>query len=501
MAKVKIPLEMADGIKVRNMEELREHFDIKKVVGYFLDGKLHKWLEDRYYDDELDAIEKIDKSSDNLAEELCNIFNVEQDTSEIVIEEISKSNERLDVIREITDDDKLINQADRIARDQEELDQLVSAGEKKIFLLEGAFEINLKYENVKYIGLNSPIVHIPSKTLVPFEKKNIRFENIEFDSKYKELERKNIISNPFVITRDRLLYVDSSGKLIFAHVGDLAYNLVKIYNNDVSNVLKDNSSEKRKVSVEKYFGDCSDERIIGVCASGDMYGAISESGNVYTWSNDEKVNKIDGITDIIQMECGLNKYFALDKQGALIIWDKDGKKFNMSFDGKNIKQISVAFGLALGLDTEGKVFVVASTKEDSRMNIPTELPSIKKIVVGKDAVYALSDEGKVFAWGNKYSCQIPDDLPEIKDIGISDECTPIVDVNGIIYLCGRKEEIRAYKTKLKEMPKVKSVIGEMFDYIWCISTDNELYRNNRKMNLKRRGQDEFEIKIYNKENV
>jgi len=501
MAKVKIPLEVANGFMARNIEELKENFDIKKVVGYFLDGKLHKWLEDRYYDDELEAIEKLSETDERLADKLCEIFNVVQDTSSIVVGEISKSNERLDVIREITDDDKLINQADRIARDQEELDQLVSAGEKKIFLLEGSFEINLKYENVRYIGLNNPIVHIPSKTLVPFGKKNIRFENLEFDSKYKELERKNIISNPFAITRDRLLYVDSSGKLIFAHVGDLAYNLVKIYNNDVSNVLMDNSSEKRKVSVEKYFGDCSDERIIGICASGDMYGAISESGNVYTWSNDEKVNKIDGITDIIQMECGLNKYFALDKQGALIIWDKDGKKFNMSFDGKNIKQISVAFGLALGLDTEGKVFVVASTKEDSRMNIPTELPSIKKIVVGKDAVYALSDEGKVFAWGNKYSCQIPDDLPEIKDIGISDECTPIVDVNGIIYLCGRKEEIRAYKTKLKEMPKVKSVIGEMFDYIWCISTDNELYRNNRKMNLKRRGQDEFEIKIYNKENV
>ena len=133
------------------------------------------------------------------------------------------------------------------------------------------------------------------------------------------------------------------------------------------------------------------------------------------------------------------------------------------------------------------------------MNIPTELPSIKKIVVGKDAVYALSDEGKVFAWGNKYSCQIPDDLPEIKDIGISDECTPVVDVNGIIHLCGRKEEIRAYKTKLKEMPKVKSVIGEMFDYIWCISTDNELYRNNHKMKLKRRKQDEEVITIYNAE--
>ena len=152
MAKVKIPLEMADGIKVRNIEELREHFDIKKVVGYFLDGKLHKWLEDRYYDDELEAIEKLDESNVNLAEELCNIFNVEQDTSEIVIEEISKSNERLDVIREITDDDKLINQADRIARDQDELDKLVAVGEKKIYLLKGTFTIDLNYENVKYIG-------------------------------------------------------------------------------------------------------------------------------------------------------------------------------------------------------------------------------------------------------------------------------------------------------------------------------------------------------------
>ena len=78
MAKVKIPLEMSNGVMVRNIDELREHFDIKKVVGYFLHRELHKWLEDRYYDEELEAIKKLDESSVDLADVLCKIFGVVQ---------------------------------------------------------------------------------------------------------------------------------------------------------------------------------------------------------------------------------------------------------------------------------------------------------------------------------------------------------------------------------------------------------------------------------------
>lgn len=33
MAKVKIPLEVANGFMARNMEELKENFDIKKGCG------------------------------------------------------------------------------------------------------------------------------------------------------------------------------------------------------------------------------------------------------------------------------------------------------------------------------------------------------------------------------------------------------------------------------------------------------------------------------------
>ena len=41
---------MKDGAEVRNIEDLREHFDIDVVVGYFLDGRLFRWLENFYYD-------------------------------------------------------------------------------------------------------------------------------------------------------------------------------------------------------------------------------------------------------------------------------------------------------------------------------------------------------------------------------------------------------------------------------------------------------------------
>lgn len=51
---IKFPLKMKNDIEVRDLEGLKENFDIKKVVGYFLDGKLLKWLEARYYEEELE---------------------------------------------------------------------------------------------------------------------------------------------------------------------------------------------------------------------------------------------------------------------------------------------------------------------------------------------------------------------------------------------------------------------------------------------------------------
>jgi len=77
MAKVKFPLEMANGTMVRNLDELKENFDIKKVIGYFLDGKLQTWLEDRYYDEEFEALSKLDENDSDLSIKLCSVFGID----------------------------------------------------------------------------------------------------------------------------------------------------------------------------------------------------------------------------------------------------------------------------------------------------------------------------------------------------------------------------------------------------------------------------------------
>lgn len=57
MAKiVKIPLVMKNGVKVTDIGALKENFDLDLVIGYFFDGKLGKWLIDRYYEDEAEAL-------------------------------------------------------------------------------------------------------------------------------------------------------------------------------------------------------------------------------------------------------------------------------------------------------------------------------------------------------------------------------------------------------------------------------------------------------------
>lgn len=39
MVKIKKPLEVANGVQARNLKELKENFDLEKIVGYYYDGK------------------------------------------------------------------------------------------------------------------------------------------------------------------------------------------------------------------------------------------------------------------------------------------------------------------------------------------------------------------------------------------------------------------------------------------------------------------------------
>lgn len=154
MAKVKIPLVMKNGEKAKDMESLRENFDIESAIGYFLDGKLVKWLNDRYYEEEAEAVTQLDKSDANLPEKLCEIFGVNYSGGEeIDPEEIVRRKERLSRLKQLTDDESVLGEVDLVAFDQEELAELYDRGAEKIYLCEGTFQIPKSKQDLEYIPL------------------------------------------------------------------------------------------------------------------------------------------------------------------------------------------------------------------------------------------------------------------------------------------------------------------------------------------------------------
>lgn len=151
MAKVKIPLIMKNGEKAKDMESLREYFDVETVIGYFLDGKLSKWLDDRYYEEEAEAVAQLKQDDPQLASKLCSIFEVEYtEGDEIGTKEIMRRKERLAHLRQLTDDEEILRKIDCVAFDQEELAELYDRGVETIYLCEGKFKIPKSKQDLTY---------------------------------------------------------------------------------------------------------------------------------------------------------------------------------------------------------------------------------------------------------------------------------------------------------------------------------------------------------------
>ena len=98
--KVRFPLEMDNGVEVRSLEELRENFSFSRILGYFYDGKLITWLQDRYASDIAEAIEQIEKDDEQLSRKICKIFEVTYDENfEDEIEKFEERKRKLELIK------------------------------------------------------------------------------------------------------------------------------------------------------------------------------------------------------------------------------------------------------------------------------------------------------------------------------------------------------------------------------------------------------------------
>ena len=185
--KIRFPLEMKDGIEVRDLEELRENFSLERVLFYLADGKLDIWLRDRYLDELADAVAALDKADEEINKKICNIFEVEYVQEEASLEKAVEIKRKMEMLEEFVDADEYLDVINQIAFDQEDLYGLLDEGENVIYLCGDRFSVPLGKKGIKYIGINNPIAVISSKEKVSFEEKDILFENVRFDEKYQKI--------------------------------------------------------------------------------------------------------------------------------------------------------------------------------------------------------------------------------------------------------------------------------------------------------------------------
>lgn len=186
--KIRFPLEMKDGIEVRNLEELKENFSLERILFYLTDGKLETWLRDRYEDGLADAIAGLEREDKELNRKICEIFEVEYvPEGEADLEKVAERKRKMELLKEYTEDEQYAKVIDQTAFEQDELYDLLDEGKTTIYLCGEKFSVPLGKEGIRYVGINTPVVVISSKEKIDFEKKGIIFENIRFDEKYQKI--------------------------------------------------------------------------------------------------------------------------------------------------------------------------------------------------------------------------------------------------------------------------------------------------------------------------
>ena len=162
---VKFPLKMADGAMVRTLEDLQDHFDLPTVLAYYDNGRLTKWLENGFYDEEAAEVAALHTDSADFTKKLCCILGVdysENETESVDLGSIAKRNERLQRLKQYTVDDTILAAVDRVAFSQEELVKLLETEPSinVIYLCGERFAISANLTGITYLGVNHPQVYI-----------------------------------------------------------------------------------------------------------------------------------------------------------------------------------------------------------------------------------------------------------------------------------------------------------------------------------------------------
>jgi len=267
---VKFPLKMS-GVEVRTLEDLRKHFDITAVVDYYKSGKLLKWLEDRYYDEEAEKIEGLDANSTDFNQRLCEVFGVEYDASNTTNSERLKEKKKF--LQQHTTEKNIIDNADKTALNQEDLADLLDTGKPTIYLYGGSiFNVPIRVANKNYVGiLGTPTINIRANSQTDLDAKNISFENCKlpwtnttnFTKKaYQSTVRTNSTSKRSSVNSDLI----DTFEVIFGH-----RKVWSIFDRDGNILDKEPTAAQKRMFLKMVCnGEYEESDLIHLCATEDF---------------------------------------------------------------------------------------------------------------------------------------------------------------------------------------------------------------------------------------
>lgn len=180
--KIRFPLVLAEETQVRTLDELREHFDLERVLEYYKNGKLLTWLEVHDLEEKAEAVRALDETDPDFQRQFCAVFEVEYTGDGVDLKEIEHRQERLKRLRTITDEAEFIRNIDRVAFDQKELTDLLLEGETRIYLCGEKFTVPASHKGITYVGIKNPTVHISGNASEKLEELGIEFEGVNCDN-------------------------------------------------------------------------------------------------------------------------------------------------------------------------------------------------------------------------------------------------------------------------------------------------------------------------------
>ena len=168
---------MKNGREVRELDELRVYFDLKRAVEYFCSGKLQKWLDSFYVFDIIEELNGLTGEEDDFVERFTDALGVKCE-EKIDVRKIIHDSFLKEKLKRFYPEDEAEAMVERTADTQERFEQLIKAELGEIYLLSGTFSILKKMKGLKLIGLDSPKVVIKAQTAEEFRKQDIALNNV-----------------------------------------------------------------------------------------------------------------------------------------------------------------------------------------------------------------------------------------------------------------------------------------------------------------------------------